>query len=403
LLYYHTDHLGSGNVVTDKEGEIVSHVEYAPFGELRHEQHLGVSVNHLYTGQEYDREIGLYYYHARYYDAKIGRFIQPDVIIPDPADHQAYNRYSYVRNNPIMLVDPTGNYWGSSYRPEDYVSPYAAPYVSQGNTEPTVGQEANWVDINAQLEALGVEDPEDLAFGGSFTSDLWRRHLLRDYLMTGVLPESGVEEMQRWGLSTPEEYFNEALKRGAEAQSDSLFGYFFAGLTAILTFGTASPLGLVGTAADTAGSALAGNPVIRGMQAVGQSLDELNESSPSTQLVVNSRSAQGENTTTRTTVELHQKNIPGADRLGVTDPNTHRLSSVHLSQHPQGEKATETPARGPHPIRNDQPLVHLGLETPLQRPVLRHLHHRGAEPDEEQQPDPQPQQRWCNPGRSPYE
>ncbi|MCU0857241.1 MAG: FG-GAP-like repeat-containing protein [Pontiellaceae bacterium] len=109
MMYYHDDHLGSASVVTDRVGEVVSHITYTPYGEMRNELNLGASVNYLYTGQEFDREIGLYYYGARYYDQAIGRFISPDTIIPDPADTQAYNRYSYVYNNPIKYNDPTGH------------------------------------------------------------------------------------------------------------------------------------------------------------------------------------------------------------------------------------------------------------------------------------------------------
>ena len=54
------------------------------------------------------------YYNARYYVPGIGRFASADTIVPDTADPQAYNRYSYVRNNPVSLVDPSGHCWGSA-------------------------------------------------------------------------------------------------------------------------------------------------------------------------------------------------------------------------------------------------------------------------------------------------
>jgi RHS repeat-associated protein len=55
------------------------------------------------------RDIGLYYYGARYYDQGLGRFITPDSITPG-LDSQALNPYSYCENNPVSLTDPTGNY-----------------------------------------------------------------------------------------------------------------------------------------------------------------------------------------------------------------------------------------------------------------------------------------------------
>ena len=80
-----------------------------PTAKSDYELNLGVSVNYLFTGQEFDREAGLYYYNARYYDPEIGRFIQPDTIIPYVFDSQSFNRYAYCRNNPVMCVDPSGH------------------------------------------------------------------------------------------------------------------------------------------------------------------------------------------------------------------------------------------------------------------------------------------------------
>jgi RHS repeat-associated protein len=57
-----------------------------------------------------DEDIGLYYYGARYYDPQLGRFIQPDSVIPDLFNPQSYNRYSYVLNNPLRYTDPNGRW-----------------------------------------------------------------------------------------------------------------------------------------------------------------------------------------------------------------------------------------------------------------------------------------------------
>ena len=66
-----------------------------------------VPTDKLFTGQRLNGT-GLYYYNARYYDPTIGRFISADTIVPDPTKPQALNRYSYVLNNPLKYVDPTG-------------------------------------------------------------------------------------------------------------------------------------------------------------------------------------------------------------------------------------------------------------------------------------------------------
>jgi len=53
-------------------------------------------------------------YKARFYSPMLGRFLQPDSLIPDPANPQAWNRYSYVANNPVNLNDPSGHCYTSS-------------------------------------------------------------------------------------------------------------------------------------------------------------------------------------------------------------------------------------------------------------------------------------------------
>src|SRR5262249_40499381 len=50
----------------------------------------------------------LVHLNGRGLDAGTGRFLSPDPTIPDPGFTQSYNRYSYVNNNPLTYVDPSG-------------------------------------------------------------------------------------------------------------------------------------------------------------------------------------------------------------------------------------------------------------------------------------------------------
>ncbi|MFA4842653.1 MAG: RHS repeat-associated core domain-containing protein, partial [Candidatus Omnitrophota bacterium] len=112
ISYYHSDHLGSSNVISDKDGALVQKIEYAPYGAIASTEPRTPNPvpKYLYTGKELDGT-GLYYYGARYYDPEIGRFITPDTIVQAPYDPQSFNRYSYCRNNPINYIDPTGHKW----------------------------------------------------------------------------------------------------------------------------------------------------------------------------------------------------------------------------------------------------------------------------------------------------
>jgi hypothetical protein len=47
---------------------------------------------------------------GRMYSPVLGRFIQPDPIVPDPLDPQSLNRFSYVRNSPLNRIDPNGHF-----------------------------------------------------------------------------------------------------------------------------------------------------------------------------------------------------------------------------------------------------------------------------------------------------
>jgi RHS repeat-associated protein len=64
--------------------------------------------SYKFTGYERDAETGLDYAFARYYNARLGRFMSGDPLASDVGDPQSLNRYAYARNNPINFIDPTG-------------------------------------------------------------------------------------------------------------------------------------------------------------------------------------------------------------------------------------------------------------------------------------------------------
>ncbi len=106
--YYHPDHLGSSQIITDASGNVVEEAAYRPYGSIRY--HTGPdTARYTFTGQEFDADAGLYHLGARFYDAILGRFISADSLVPGTHNPQNFNRYAYVNNNPIRYSDPSGH------------------------------------------------------------------------------------------------------------------------------------------------------------------------------------------------------------------------------------------------------------------------------------------------------
>jgi RHS repeat-associated protein len=116
LRYFHTDHLGSVSLLTDGSGQVVpgSVQQFMPFGKARPGLPVLLPTGRNFTGQLLDANTGLLYYgsnqgHGRYYDPALGRWAQPDTVVPNPGDPQDLNRYSYTRDNPLRYTDPSGH------------------------------------------------------------------------------------------------------------------------------------------------------------------------------------------------------------------------------------------------------------------------------------------------------
>ena len=150
IVYMHTDHLGSVSMTTSATGTVAQTQEFDPWGAVKAGGITSVSYN--YTGQRLDGT-GLLFYNARYYDPQLARFTSADSIVPGtshraltvdyhettfntsmrsentqgfwfqmsdrqrqqatspwgPSNAQELNRYSYVKNNPILYTDPSGH------------------------------------------------------------------------------------------------------------------------------------------------------------------------------------------------------------------------------------------------------------------------------------------------------
>lgn len=156
VYYHHGDHLGSGNVVTRQDGAVNEHIEYLPYGETWVHEKVSASTESMpykYTSKEQDPETGLYYYGARYYDAKVSRWVSTDPALERylpaagkgsdglPGLGGVYNSvnsnsYSFSGNNPIMLVDPDGRVIYQN----GYILPYVASEVGFNSNIPRDSQ-----------------------------------------------------------------------------------------------------------------------------------------------------------------------------------------------------------------------------------------------------------------------
>ncbi len=108
--YFTYDGLGSTADLTDGSGNTVATYSYDVFGAIRSQS--GSSSNYwLFTGEQQDADSGFYFLRARHYDPLIARFLGEDSFAPILEDPRTFNRFSYVTNNPVNHVDPSGLTW----------------------------------------------------------------------------------------------------------------------------------------------------------------------------------------------------------------------------------------------------------------------------------------------------
>ena len=108
-FYYANDHEGNGMIVTDENGNKVVERDFTPFGQridqAGHEGKFPDETEDGFTGKDWDEDIGLYYFNARWYDPEVGRFVSEDSV----SDPNNPNEYVYGADNPIINIDPTGH------------------------------------------------------------------------------------------------------------------------------------------------------------------------------------------------------------------------------------------------------------------------------------------------------
>ncbi len=107
-FYFLKDHLGSVKVIVNASGNVVAYDDYYPFGLVmpgRTQSSVSADGRYKFTGKERDSETKYDYFGARYYDARIGRWLQVD---PMEEEFLGWSPYVYVLNNPLRNIDILG-------------------------------------------------------------------------------------------------------------------------------------------------------------------------------------------------------------------------------------------------------------------------------------------------------
>jgi RHS repeat-associated protein len=158
--YHYQDGSGSTSHLADSTGNLLewyrydldgTPIFYGPNDVARSPQNSAYGVRHLFTGQQWYSEIGLYDLRNRFYSPDIGRFLQPD---PIGFRGDRTNLYRYCRNNPITRSDPSG-----------LQAPYPTAEERGGNPEGV------WYSPQ-QVTAPGIPDPSNISRTGFLPGEL---------------------------------------------------------------------------------------------------------------------------------------------------------------------------------------------------------------------------------------
>jgi len=117
LLFIYKDHLGSLTALTDASGNVLERYAYDPWGMRRNpndwsqkDTRTSFLLNRGFTMHEHLDAFGIINMNGRVYDPLTGIFFSPDPYVQAHGDWLNYNRYSYVWNNPLLYVDPSGEF-----------------------------------------------------------------------------------------------------------------------------------------------------------------------------------------------------------------------------------------------------------------------------------------------------
>ncbi len=174
--YVLADHLGSTMLQLSASGAVEKRMRYSAFGQAR-DSAAGLLTDRRFTGQRLDTAVDLYDYGAREYDQTSARFTQPDSASPGIGTPQSLNRYSYVLNNPLRYVDPTGNWVAPWWNPSQFYAHLSPAQPSSGMDDPISAGIASGYDPLSVLMLSSWEDRLSWLRGFNARTSGWFRNL----------------------------------------------------------------------------------------------------------------------------------------------------------------------------------------------------------------------------------
>jgi RHS repeat-associated protein len=106
-FFYHYDGNGNTRQLTNSTEDLTDTYTYDTFGIIL--DRTGSTLNnYLYTGEQYDANIGFYYLRARYLNHQTGHFITQDEFPGNPFEPITLHKYLYANANPVNFIDPSG-------------------------------------------------------------------------------------------------------------------------------------------------------------------------------------------------------------------------------------------------------------------------------------------------------
>ena len=106
--FYGYDGRGSVRLLTNSAGAVTDNYDFDAFGVKV--ASVGITPNDfLFSGEQFDSSMGVYYMRARYMNQFTGRFLTMDPMPGTTTDPRSLHRYLYAANDPVNKTDPTGN------------------------------------------------------------------------------------------------------------------------------------------------------------------------------------------------------------------------------------------------------------------------------------------------------